>query len=333
MEEPRSKNKSGRRTATVVAALLVVALLLSGTYAWIDVKQHSTNPFRSEERINVRLNDKFDPPDDWKVDEPVKKEISVTNLDTSNRSVFVALQLKEYMEAYKLLPIQEKGENVLFATYADGAKKGQFMKWEDAVAGKFKYSKYTVNGVDYARTTSEELRNGIYGKSMEIMSETPAIYGTADKAGYEHKEQQTGECNYNLHKWGGQSIENRINSSDTIADYIVWWDNVLDIEVWKKIGKPKDVWVANGKVGGSIVFWSSPLAPGQSTKNLLDKVTLTAMPGAKLEYIIHVEMQAMTFDSVSMYEDSTPLSHTNIKFGVSEEYYHELKNLLEDAEI
>ena len=328
MKEPRSKNKSGKRIATAVAALLVVALLLSGTYAWIDFKQHSTNPFSGEERINVRLNDKFDPPDDWKVHEIVKKEISVTNLDTSNRSVFVTLQLKEYMEAYNLLPLQEKGENVLFATYADGAKKGQFMKWEDAVAGKFKYSKYTVNGVDYARTTSEELRNGIYGKSMEIMSETPTIYGTADKAEHEHKEQQTGECNYNLHIWGGKGIENRIDSSDTIADYIKWYDNVLDIEDWKERGRPKDVWVANFKEGDSIVFWSGLLAPGQSTRNLLEKVELRATPGAKFEYIIHVEMQAMSEDSAYLPDNTEELSHANIKFRVPEEYYRELRKLL-----
>ena len=208
MSETTKKNKDSNRIATVMAVVLSLALILAGTYAYTDFAQHSTNPFSGGEEVSVTLNDNYTPPVEWLSGQTINKQVSVTNTDQSNRNVYVRLQLKEYMESYNLVPVQENGENVLFATYADGANKGKFMTWADAVAAGYEYTEYIVNGVSYARTSNDELRNGIYGKAMYIYSDLN-IYGTADKADYIHEEQHTDECDYKVHMWDSTSLANR----------------------------------------------------------------------------------------------------------------------------
>jgi len=299
MQEATSKNKKGNRIAVVVAVVLVIALLLAGTYAWTDFTQHDTNPFNGGEQVSVTLNDKYTPPDEWLAGQTVDKKVSVTNTDESNRLAYVRLQFKEYMESYKLVPVQESGENVLFATYADGAKKGEYMTWADAQAGGYDYTEYVVNGVSYARTRNEELRNGIYGKAMYI-PDALDIYGTANKAQYVHEEQHTDECEYNVHNWDGSSIANRTDSSDKIADYISWTlgSQVVTMTNWISAGKPTgNFWILDEADGW--VYWASALAPGESTSNILESVKLDVMPGANFEYYIHIDMEAVTLDELT----------------------------------
>ena len=298
MNETTKKNKDSNRIATVMAVVLSLALILAGTYAFTDFAQHSTNPFSGGEKVSVTLNDNYTPPVEWLSGQTVNKQVSVTNTDESNRAVYVRLQLKEYMESYNLVPVQESGENVLFATYADGANKGKFMTWADAVAGGYEYTEYIVNGVSYARTSNDELRNGIYGKAMYIHSDLN-IYGTADKADYIHEEQHTDECDYNVHKWDGNSLANRKEASDTIADYISWTlgTDVMLMSDWQTSGKPTgNFWVLDEEDGW--IYWATAIAPGESTSNILESVTLDVMPGASFEYYIHIDMEAVTYDDL-----------------------------------
>ena len=299
MSETTKKNKDGNRIATIMAVVLSLALILAGTYAYTDFAQHSTNPFSGGEEVSVTLNDNYTPPVEWLSGQTVNKQVSVTNTDQSNRNVYVRLQLKEYMESYNLVPVQESGENVLFATYADGANKGEFMTWADAVAGGYEYTEYIVNGVSYARTSNDELRNGIYGKAMYIYSDLN-IYGTADKADYIQEEQHTDECDYNVHMWDSTSLANRNDASDTIADYISWTlgTDVMLMSDWLTTGKPTgNFWILDEADGW--IYWATAIAPGESTSNILESVKLDVMPGASFEYYIHIDMEAVTLEELT----------------------------------
>jgi|GEM_PF-1912424 len=300
MNETTKKNKDSNRIATIMAVVLSLALILAGTYAFTDFAQHSTNPFSGGEEVSVTLNDNYTPPVEWLSGQTVNKQVSVTNTDQSNRNVYVRLQLKEYMESYNLVPVQESGGNVLFATYADGANKGEFMTWADAVAGGYDYTEYIVNGVSYARTSNDELRNGIYGKAMYIYSDLN-IYGTADKADYIHDEQHTDECDYNVHMWDGASLANRNDASDTISDYISWTlgTDVMLMSDWLTSGKPTgNFWVLDDTDSEGWLYWATAIAPGESTSNILESVTLDVMPGASFEYYIHIDMEAVTLEDL-----------------------------------
>ncbi len=326
----KSTSKKGRIVATVTEAVLVAAVALTGTFALYDFLQHGTNPFGADNLLDVTLNDSFTPPDNWDEGLAVDKKVSVTNLSTSTQNAYVRLQFKEYMEAYGLIPVQENGENVLFATFASGEKKGEFMTW--AEADGYDYEKYTVTyadgkTADFARTQNSELRDGIYGKAMYIPGNLE-VYGTAAKASYpnqEHTGQTTDECAYNVHMWDGTGIENQTTSGSYIHDFISWTlgGQVVTMTDWAAAGSPTgSFWVLDEEDGW--VYWASALAPGESTTNILEAVTLIAVPGAQMEYYIHIDMEAVTLyeltrpDGEAKWQDGTDTTGTSSSDGAKD---------------
>lgn len=308
-----AKSKSGTRIAAVMAVILVTAFLLTGTYAWTDFKQHTTAPLNGGEEVSTTLNDKFDPPDTWKAGQTVDKKVSVTNAASSTENIYARLQLKEYMECCKPVPVRDESNHIiLFATYVDGTKKGEYMTWEESQAGGYNYTKYTVNQVDYARTNNNELKNGIYGKAMYTPGNLE-IFGTAAKAPHSeqlHSEQTTAECAYNVHKWDGSSIANTADgATDKISDYISWalGSQVVSMSHWVTAGKPTgNFWILDEADGW--VYWASALAPSESTSNILESVTLNVMPGSSFEYYIHIDMQTVTKDRLGDWQNNGGVS-------------------------
>jgi len=140
----RKKGFTKKKLAGVFALVLVVALLLGGTYAWSNFDQHATNMARGGEFVDVTLNDSYTPPVRWLEGQTLGKEVSVTNPSVSTEPIYVRLQFKEYFERYEMVKVTDGGATLLFATYATGPNIGEFMTWADAVAGGYNYTRYPV---------------------------------------------------------------------------------------------------------------------------------------------------------------------------------------------
>jgi len=106
LQQVKSRNKS-RTVGIIVSIVLVLAILLTGTLAFVLPFQHDSNEFELggimfEATLNEDFN--FDRVTGWRVtDPPVRKQINVTNTGHNNieyGSVFVRLQLREFMEIY-----------------------------------------------------------------------------------------------------------------------------------------------------------------------------------------------------------------------------------------
>jgi hypothetical protein len=296
--------------------------MLGGTYAWTNFGDaaHKTNMARGGEFADVTINDSYTAPDKWQEGQTLSKKVSITNPSESNVPVYVRLQFKEYLERYTMEKVTGTGgATLLFATYADGANKGEFMTWADAQAGGYNYDKYTVTyadgtTADFALTKNAELRDGIYGKEMYIQSALDVFGTTADpdpvKAAYPDQDHDVydpanPECNYPVHIWNNDDIVSD-NGIDKITDYISWalGTQVVTMNTWKAAGMPTgDFWVLDTTDGWT--YWANPIQPGESTANIMNSITLNKMPGSSFEYYIHIDQQAVSFDDLDMFADTS----------------------------
>ena len=100
------KTSKKRRTVGIaISAILLAAILLTGTFAFILPMQHRSDEFDGGGvRYDATLNENFIPVDDWSISDPmVTKQINVTNTGNNARdwgSVFVRINLREFMEIY-----------------------------------------------------------------------------------------------------------------------------------------------------------------------------------------------------------------------------------------
>lgn len=303
----KKKMFTRKRVTGSLTGLLIVALLLGGTFAFVDFDQHKTNFAKGGENVSATLNDSYKPSTDWKAGQKLDKKISVTNTAESGDPIFVRVQFKEYFEMSKLKLVTDgTGKGLLFATYASGAKKGAFMTWTDAQAGGYDYAKHTVTFADgstkdFALTQNAEQRNGIYGKQMYISS-NPKIFGNAVKANYPAQPHETQsdtnlECQYPAHIWDTCGIQ--AADGDEIHNYISWnlGDEVITMNTWLNTGKPiGDFWVLDTTDGWA--YWANGIQPGKHTANIMESIKLDKMPGSNFEYYIHVDMQATTVDQL-----------------------------------
>lgn len=307
----------------VLVIFIGVVILLGSTFAWRDLSQHKTNPWGNLKDPDVRdvtLNDQYTPVELWKPGETIEKVVSVTNLEASPGNVCVRVSLREFLQLREQ-PGEEIRDHreklILFATFAEGERKGDFMTVAEAkkLGIEFYGSYFVYDGVDpvtggdvfveYATTNNTVLANGMYGKPMKKPGKVLRIWGDAPRANISHTTQDpvNGECNYIPYYWEQRldDVDDKDGSpwlmypepdrNDTIRDYIALNTyveaEVVSLETWAKPeaeqgkgGKLGDYWIVDPSDGW--VYWGSPLPPGTTTANLLNDVTLTKHPAKKL---------------------------------------------------
>jgi hypothetical protein len=110
-EEAKTNATRRRRLSAIIAACLVLAIILSGTFAWNYYRDHKTNDADvGNLKYKARLVETYDPnkTKDWKVtDADVPKIIRVYNPGAETEfdfniygDIFTRIQLKEFMEFY-----------------------------------------------------------------------------------------------------------------------------------------------------------------------------------------------------------------------------------------
>ncbi|MDR3345220.1 MAG: Ig-like domain-containing protein, partial [Oscillospiraceae bacterium] len=130
----KNKARTHKRLFSLVAAVLVAALLLGGSYAAFIQKQHASNELSGSgiEHAGHLIED-FETPDDWDTENPpVKKEISVKNMGGTEQfpgkygDIYVRVMLKEYMEIAPMVYTYSKNRYVI-------DRNGSFFRLDPAV--------------------------------------------------------------------------------------------------------------------------------------------------------------------------------------------------------
>jgi len=310
-------NEKKKKTAIVIAAVLaLIATALGGTLAYQDYQQHKSNELIGETiKYEARLVEDFAEVNDWKVsDDPVTKKISVANLGQAPEygEVYIRLQLKEYMEigalsyneTSKRYMIDTRGEFVIFtteseaiaATSAAGSYAGHnFAALTDAVTGKSGFFIETKDHDPNGQMGKYVITSYTVGDAVAVISSGPQ----ARAANTNHHEFPCDECGYAIHSWKtGAALEAR--------DYVEWQLNtgaIITLAEWLDPngayqGMPVDKWVIDTADDEGWVYWGRSLDPGDDTAFLMESVSLVKQPEGSFYYVIHTEMQAVSFDEL-----------------------------------
>ena len=331
------KTKLSRRFLCAVgAAVVALAMIIGGVFAWADNSQHKSNVATGgnlHERPDVVLIEDFEEPDDWREGEELKKEIWVKN--TGDTQLYVRLQLKEYMDISKIsysyseayLLVDTDGR-FLQSAGAGAADLASFKLALDNMGLIYDGSQIVTlraygDSIDrfYLATSATTNVNGKYGKRLLLDYDQAAprslVEGVA-RGSYEetkdHKNHPTSECLYTPHLWNDPPAEpGNCGQGDDgndpargFHDYAEWklGDQLIKLSGWD--GQPVAAWILDDTGNEGWAYWGETLRPGESTGKLLEGIALILQPDGPFYYAIHVDMDAADTYQLTSNFDSMP---------------------------
>jgi len=307
-----SRSGAKKKAAIVVALLAILAIGVSGTFAWQDYRQHRSNELAGIGlKYEVRLVEDFEEVPDWKVEDGnIKKEIRVTNLGQAAAgygAVYVRLQLKEFMQIGDITYVESERRYMIDT-------EGQFVIYTSEAAARADWPNHNVAQLRdivtgrsgwFIETQAGDL-HGQYGKHvlLDILvgEAEPVIPGSvfvpeADRNhhGFIDSEgnfvTRSGECDYPIHGWGA------IDATSAIDRYVEWvlGADVIRLSDWDD--EPVRAWIIDDTNGDGWAYWGQALATdGDTTSNLLEAVRLIEQPDGSFYYVIHTDMEALSID-------------------------------------
>ena len=307
------------------AAVVAVALIIGGVFAWADNSQHKTNAMSGGNRIeknDVVLVEDFEEPKDWQEGDELKKEIWVKN--TGDGQVFVRLQLKEYMDIAKVTYtysdefllvdtdgrfLQSAGTGTANLASFKLGLNNMGLVYEDSQIVTYKAYGDSVDRF-YLATGETTNVNGKYGKRMLLDYDQAAFKSLVDgvaRGAYEqtvdHKLHPTSECLYTPHLWNnppaalndcGQGDDSELYDGTGLGfhDYVEWTLGAPLVKLSDWDGQPVAAWILDDSSDEGWAYWGEALKPGGETARLLESITLIQQPDGPFYYAIHVDMQA-----------------------------------------
>ena len=276
-----------KRITAFISLAVVLAILITGTFAWINIAQSMTNEWEGGGKPGGTTHDDFCKP---------KKDVYIENWGTV--PLFVRIRLDEYMEIGEGAALKGDYDNngLWLGTHNADNKSVSLMSnanidekdtWQPHIPvtgdvttcdpsdpGFHDYWKWSMGGWKY------------YEKAPSPAKETIP--------GYVHQ-------NTNDYNGTGPNIGKTLNAT------------VLTMAQWIALGEPVgEYWVID--VDGW-AYWAAPLMPGQATGLLLNKVELINDPEDSYYYAINVLAQMATKSKGSDPNDPN--------YGNYEDFYNE----------
>lgn len=309
-----------RRRIGVLATLLAIAIIMTGTFAWQSISQLAINNARgASQYVGARLHDDFENDQDWVVG--ANKDIYMENYsgqneadpDDEGRPVFVRIQLSEYMEI---------GEGAgLFNYPSSGTDPLDYQDLDEAGDGGVrtadpnnKATSVLSDGstiVDpktwkvHIPTTAANLDSSVFHTywNWTMGGEKPYMPTfnkdneslLADRTEDAHNEFTVGatESNSALYSDADYDGQTEIHTAkDTLTTA-----GVITMSAWNALGNPATDVNGNGYWVGDTdgwFYWSKALMPGEATGLLVNGITLLSEPDDEWYYAIHVKAQSAT---------------------------------------
>ena len=291
------QSKRKKQVSAVVAAVLVVVIALTGTYAWRSISQTALNEAASGGNPGGRLHDDFN---------GSNKDIYVENF--GDIPIFARIQLREYMETGKDAGINKDDPNRDATPVLAGTDINDISAWTVHTPGDShasfhsEYWKWTLGGETVFMPTFNKNKdslaadiNGTFAGPDGDPTTDNDRYG--DYVNYTLGEQKTGSAVYDADAdeedegeaaVEGVDIETR---EETHAAKATQNATVLSMAEWKAQGAPR------GK------YWAEAIQPGEATGMLLDGIELQKNL-TDWYYAIKVTAQFATADDLGSKTDS-----------------------------
>ena len=263
----RQKMSLKKKMAAVTSIMLSLSLMLGGAFAWKDFSQAATNRFHGASDNDVLLHDDFDP-------KTGDKDVYVEN--TGDNDLYVRVQFAEYFQIGNLPLVggnstdKDSWENHLFTTApaADG-KIVDCLDEDDNLKESHKYYTWYMTGEQkvYLKGVSEQ------GPHLDYEDSWTTIPNIGPN-GQPYAKTAASAPIITMSDWIALGAAGQ-------ASLPACW--ILD-----------DSTDTSGKdTGNGWAYWSQPLAKGQATNKLLDKVVIEgSTPDDNYAYFIDVRLQA-----------------------------------------
>ena len=350
----KSKKLPVRLLMQISAGVLILVMLLGGTYAWSEAQQPKTNEFEGKGlRYNVSLVENFDKEADMQLKTPVAKPTFVSNLGETDAVAYIRLTLKEYME---LRQVEYQYSDNRYAIN-DGTNNsyigdlhGEYLYYIDLdgsdVAGARAY--FAGLGYDMAVRTIDWFDkdgkvtplipgddgflipasgwylqtdwfdpDGQYGKfivtkATPVDPAIPVIFGSR-RGDTEHNE-LNGDHNEALWTkfiWASLDDPSLDNAIRAYIDLGLNFGDIMSLSDFMdpagNNGNPIAAWIYDDtNPADAYIYWGEPLIGGAYTANILNDVTLKKHPDGDFYYGLRIEMEAVSFSDMKLWDGVAP---------------------------
>ena len=302
------KSKKRKVVSTITAVTAAAAILLTGTFAWQSISQKAINEAASTANPGGRLHDDFD---------GENKDIYVENF--GNDPIFARIRLDEYMETGKDAGVNKNDPNRDATPILEGTNINDVSTWTTHIPGEThdafhdEYWTWSMGGSTVFMPTFNKNKdslaadvNGTFaGPDNDPETDDDRYADYHAYAGDETKEADAiyDNDNNNVDE-GAEAVDpdNITKVPETHTAKSTLNGTVMTMAQWKADGaKPGDYWVYDTD---GWAYWANPIAPGEATGLLLDKIELK-QDLADWYYAINVEGQFATADDLGSQTDGS----------------------------
>jgi len=339
------KNKKTR--ASVLAGILAVALLLTGTFAWRSMSQHATNKIMDNRNPGGRVHDDFKGLED--------KDVYAENFTdvTDGAPVFARIKLLEYMEigedaGIKLTYPDRRATPLVYANvndtstwqvYDPTAKGDKFREyWDWTFGGSADYLPTFNKNKDSLSVDVNGTYEGLDGKfESGIPYDDYEPHAAGEKVTrdtyYDNDSNDDDEYVAGTSPAPGAGGTENVNFTKRSEEHEVKPTlnslGIMTMTAWKAAGSPVcNRWIYDDSPdGGGWFYWPKPIQPQTATGLLLDKVDQRMSAGEKSYYAIEVVGE---FASAGQWGDENADSDVDKGFYLNE-FSADAKALLDQA--
>ena len=315
------KKKHSRRTTAVIAVVVALAIIFSGTLAWQSISQKAKNEVKTTINPGGRLHDDFSGPGGT-------KDIYVENFGTQD--IYARVRLDEYMElgkgagtndpdkeAQSLVYGAEYDDETTWTTHIPGGSsstigdgmEGNWANWVNKNETFHKYWSWTMGGETTYMPTfnldNESLTADINGTMAG--GDSGEAYGDFVDYTLEENASKTATASYSNEDGGVTTVEETHTVQKTLNAQVITmaeYNSLSDPLAFEGWVYDSDGWA----------YWSQPIAPGTATGLLLDKLDyatktsatgkdVSVLPQQDSYYAINAVAQFVTYENIGSAED------------------------------
>ena len=303
------QSKRKKQLAAVIAAVLVVVIAMTGTYAWRSISQTALNEAAAGSNPGGRLHDDFD---------GENKDIYVENFSDTDY-IFARIQLREYMETGKdagldknnpardAVPVMagtDINNTASWTVHTPGASHASFHStyWKWTMGGSTVYMPTFNKNKD---SLAADINGTFAGPDGDPATENDR-YG--DYVDYILGQQKTDDAVYDADADEDDEGAAAVEGEDILTQEEIHTAKqtqsatVLTMAEWKAQGSPTGKYWVYDTDGWA--YWAEAIEPGEATGLLLDGIELQKRL-SDWYYAIHVTGQFATGDDIGNKGDGT----------------------------
>ncbi len=303
------QSKRKKQLSAVIAAVLVVVIAMTGTYAWRSISQTALNEAAAGSNPGGRLHDDFD---------GRNKDIYVENFSDTDY-IFARIQLREYMETGKdagldknnpardAVPVMagtDINNTASWTVHTPGASHASFHStyWKWTMGGSTVYMPTFNKNKD---SLAADINGTFAGPDGDPATENDR-YG--DYVDYILGQQKTDDAVYDADADEDDEGAAAVEGEDILTQEEIHTAKqtqsatVLTMAEWKAQGSPTGKYWVYDTDGWA--YWAEAIEPGEATGLLLDGIELQKHL-SDWYYAIHVSAQFATGDDIGNKVDGT----------------------------